>query len=48
MADFFLKVSLDDLGGEGDGDDEGLDKNMEKRGGQIARVGMGTPKSGER
>ena len=33
MTDFFLKVSLDDLGGEGDGDDEGLDKNMEKRGG---------------
>ena len=34
--------------GKGDGDDKGLDKDMEKRGREMARVGMGTPKSGER
>ena len=34
--------------GKGDGDDEGLDKDMEKRGGEMASVGMGTPKNGER
>lgn len=30
--------------GKGDRDDEGLDKDMEKRGGEMASVGMGTPR----
>lgn len=48
MADFFLNVSWMTWVGKGNGDDEGLDKDMEKRGGEMARVEMGTPKSGER